>query len=444
MPLSKEAAEGLATTLHDKRMAERPRLERLLGYRRDGVNPNGPLSDGRLATLPAGVPSEVITLAKLSRVNLIRYIVSARVQNMYVDGFQTDESPDNVPAWNIWQANGLDARQVGVHRAALTFGAAYVVVLPGEPVPVIRGASPRDLTVAYGSDDEWPVAALERRRGGVWRLIDDSAVYTLERRTDDGQFELKAVAEHDAGVCPVVRFRDTVDLDVDVEGLVEPFIELQDQINIPSFGLQVAQHYGAFRQRYIIGWLADSESEALKTGASRLMMFEDSPDDVRVGEFSQTELRGYIESREASIRHLATVSQTPVHDLMGQFVNISADALEAARASHQAGIDENRIVAGEAWEQVLNLAGKLTGEAADPMASVIWRDTRVRSLSEAAQAYGTLVEKLGVPPRALWPRIPGVAQHEIKKWEALADEPDAFDNLASLLKDTAPPNGPDA
>ena len=441
MPLTKDAAEGLATQLYEKRQNERPRLDRLLAYRRDGVDTESPLSDGRLASLPAGVPAEVRTLAKLSRVNLIRYVVAARVQNMYVDGFQTPESPDNAAPWDIWQANALDARQVGVHRAALTFGASYVVVLPGDPVPVIRGVSPRDLTAAYGNDDLWPYAVLWKMRSGSWRLIDAVAVYTLDRN-EGGAFTLIDTAEHNAGVCPVVRFRDTVDLDVDVEGIVEPFIPLQDQVNITSFGLQVAQHYGAFRQRYIIGWLADSEAEALKTGASRLMMFEDSPSDIQVGEFAQTELRGYIESREATIRHLATVSQTPVHELMGQFVNISADALEAARASHQAGIDENRIVAGESWEQVLNLAGALNGDAPDPTASVIWRDTRVRSLSEAAQAYGTLVEKLAVPPRALWPRIPGVAQHELKRWEALADEPDAFDHLAALLDRQAPPNGP--
>lgn len=432
MPLSKQAAEDLANTLKEKRAAEKPRLERVLGYRRDGCEPGGLLSNSRFQGLPAGIPNEVNVLARTSRVNLVRYVVASRVQNMYVDGFQTDASPDNVPAWDIWQRNGMDARQLGVHRAALTFGAGYVVVLPGDPVPVIRGASPRDLTAGYGEDDEWPVAVLWKRRGG-WRLIDGEAVYTL-KGNDDGKLEqVGASQEHGAGVCPVVRFRDTIDLDVDVEGVVEPLIPLQDQINITSFGLQVAQHYGAFRQRYIIGWLADSEAEALKTGASRLMMFEDSPDDVKVGEFSQTELRGYIESREASIRHLATVSQTPVHELMGQMINLSAEALEAARASHQAAVEENRIASGEAWEQVLNLAGNLAGEEPDPSASVIWRDTRIRSLSEAAEAFGTLVEKLGVPPRALWPRIPGVPQHEIAKWEALADEPDAFANLAAML-----------
>lgn len=443
MALSKRDVEDLARQLMEKRDGEKTRLERILSYRRDGVDADGVLSSRALAGLPAGVPEEVRALAKLSRVNLIRYVVNARVQNLYVDGFQTPDSPDNVAGWNIWQANGMDARQLGVHRAALTFGAAYVIVLPGDPVPVLRGVSPRKMTVAYGDDDLWPVAGLEQRGGKRWRIIDEDAVYTLAG-DDSGPLELVKTEEHGAGVCPIVRFRDTVDLDVDVEGLVEPFMPLQDQVNITSFGLQVAQHYGAFRQRYIIGWLADSETQALKMGASRLMTFEDSPDDITVGEFAQTELRGYIESREATIRHLATVSQTPVHELMGQFVNISAEALEAARASHQAGIEENRIAAGESWEQVLNLASELASAPTDAAASVVWRDTRVRSLKEAAEAFGTLVEKLGVPPKALWPRIPGVAQHELEQWKALADEPGAFDDLVALLDRQAAPSGPNA
>ncbi len=435
--LSKADAESLAATLKKKREDERPRLEKLLAYRRTGVGPRSVLSGGRLAGLPAAAPREVIALAEVSRVNLLRYVVSSRVQAMYVEGLQTESSPDNVPAWGIWQANGLDARQLGVHRAALTFGSSYVVVLPGKPAPVVRGVSPRDMTVVYGDDDVWPVAALWCLGGKRYRLLDGEAVYEL--RKERAGLRLLETKEHGAGVTPVVRFRDTVDLDVDVEGVVEPFIELQDQINITSFGLHVAQHYGAFRQRYILGWLADSEAAALKTGASRLMMFEDGPGDIQVGEFAQTELRGYIESREASIRHLATVSQTPVHELMGQFVNLSAEALEAAKASHHAGVEENRISAGESWEQVLRLASDLAGEPVDDAASVVWRDTTMRSLKEAAEALGLMVEKLGVPPKALWPRIPGVSQHELEQWKAAADEPGAFDDLVALLERQSKP-----
>jgi len=221
---------------------------------------------------------------------------------------------------------------------------------------------------------------------------------------------------------------------------VEPFFPLQDQVNITTFGLQVAQHYGAFRQRYVIGWLAETETQALRASAARLLNFEDS--DITVGEFQQTELRGYIESREATIRHLATVSQTPVHELLGQFVNLSAEALEAARASHAAGVEENRIVAGESHEQLLNLAAEMIGADPDAAASVVWRDTRVRSLKEAAEALGALVEKLGVPPRELWHLIPGIPQHEVERWTVAASQADSMEQLTQLLDRQAGPSAP--
>lgn len=429
MPLSRDDSVDLAGDLNKIRQNEANRLDLIHRYLRDDPN------ERRLGGLPSGAPQDVIRLARLSRVNLLKYIVNARVQAMYVDGFQTPDDPDNVPAWEIWQRNRLDARQIGVHRAALSYGAAYTTVLPGTPVPVIRGASPRQITVAYGDDDEWPRAALEKRRSG-WRLIDEEAVYPL-RMGDGDKFELAddprlhgATFEGEQ-VCPVVRYRDTDDLDDPVRGIVEPHIPLQDQINITTFALQVAQHYGAFRQRWIIGWLAESEKKALEMGASKLMMFED--ENVEVGEFGQTDLRGYIESREATIRHLATASQSAVHELMGEFVNLSAEALEAARASHHAAVDENRIMSGESHEQTLTLAGEMVGQPPDLSASVIWRDTRVRSLQEAAEGLRGLVEGLGVPPRALWNRIPGVAQHELQAWQAMADEGDAFADLEALL-----------
>lgn len=433
MPLSRDQAVGLARELMEIRDREKTRLDLIHSYLRDDPDDRSRTLGG----LPADAPRDVQRLARISRVNLLKYIVSARVQNLYVDGFQTPSSPDNLDPWNVWQANRFDARQIGVHRAAMSFGAAYITVLPGEPLPVMRGASPRQLTVAFGDDDDWPAAALEKRRGNRWRLIDNEAVYELG--DSDGELNLAAdPALHGAvvdgdPVTPVIRFRDTDDLDDPVRGIVQPYIALQDMINVTSFGLMVAQHYGAFRQRYIMGWLADTEAQALKMGASRLMMFEDSPQDVQVGEFAQTDLRGYIESREASIRHLATVSQTPVHELLGQFVNLSAEALEAAKASQHAAVEENRTMMGEAHEQGLNLAGSMIRVGPDPSASVVWRDTRVRSLTEAATGLGTLSEKLGIPPRALWHRVPGVAQHEVARWEELAAQGDPIEDLERLL-----------
>lgn len=442
MPLTPAQAVEQTRELLKIRDGEKSRLERIRSYLRDDVLST---KRGRVSWLPSGVPPEVHRLAVISRVNMIKYVVNARMQAMFVDGFRRPRESDDAPGWEVWQRNRFDARQIGVHKAALAYGAAYISVLPGRPVPVMRGASPRKMTVVFGDDDDWPLFALEKRTGGgtsgVYRLFDNEAVYRMLVGDDsaDGvthvRTDLHGATSEGEPVTPVVRVRETDDLDDSVVGLVEPLVFLQDQINVTTFGLQVAQHYGAFRQRYILGWLAENEEQKLKASASKLWTFEDHPKDVQVGEFSQTDLKGYIESREATLRHLATVSQTPAHELLGQLVNLSAEALAAAESSHRRAVTENQTAVGEAHEQALNLAGERLGIDTDPMASVVWRDTESRSLAQVADALGKLVQMLGVPPQELWEKIPGVTQQEIERWKATAAEGDALSNLTRMLED---------
>ncbi|WP_018503073.1 phage portal protein [Parafrankia discariae] len=427
MVLSADGAVAQARLLLDLREQEAPRLKRIREYLRDDP-------DRRLSGLPEAAPQELHRMAKFARVNMLRFVVGARVQAMYVDGYRVPRAADDVPAWGAWQRNRLDARQIGVHRAALAYGASYITVLPGDPVPVIRGVSPRSLTAAYGDDDDWPRYALEKRRSG-WRFYDDQAVYMLAGADADRLTMVGEPEKHDAGKCPVIRVRETEDLDEEVLGVVEPLMPLQDQINVTTFGLLVAQHYGAFRQRWVIGWLADSEEQKLKASASKFMNFEDP--DVKIGEFAQTDLSGYIASREASLKHLATISQTPAHELLGELVNLSADALVAAEAAHRRAVTENQAVVGEAWEQALELAGEMMGTEPAPDAEVRWRDTESRSLAQVADALGKLASQLSIPAAELWEMIPGVSQQQVERWRAAAAEGDAFSQLSSLLEQQA-------
>lgn len=312
--LTPQQAVDQVRSLIEVRDQERARLDLIREYLRD---------EQRLTWLPQGTPAEVQRLARISRVNVLPFIVSASVQALYVDHYRTNDDVDEQPAWELWRANRLKARQIGVHRAALSYGASYVSVLPGDPVPVIRGHSPRQMTTLW-ADGDWPMWALERRSGGLWRLFDVDAVYWVGKEPGSDRLTFIQADEHGAGVCPVVRYLPTDDLDDPVQGDVEPHLRLQDQINLTTFSLLVAQHYGAHRQRYIIGWLAESEEQALKASAQKLWTFDEDPNNMRIGEFEQTELDGYIESREASLRHLATISQTPVHELLGQLANLSA------------------------------------------------------------------------------------------------------------------------
>lgn len=425
MVLSKTAAVDQVKTMIEFRAAESTRLDLIRAYLRDTQ---------RLRWLPAGAPDEVRRLADMARVNVLGFIVDSSTQSLLVDGFRS--RADN-PAWDLWQANRMDARQIGIHRAALSYGASYTTVLGGDPAPVIRGVSPRMMTTVYGDDDEWPIWALEKRHttsGVLWRLFDSEAVYWVG--SEKGNLEFLDIETHEVGVTPVIRYRDTDDLDGDIVGIVAPLMRLQDQINVTTFGLLVAQHYGAHRQRYIIGWLAKSEEAALKASAQKLWTFEDHPDDVTIGEFNQTQLDGYIGSREASFRHAATISQTPVHELLGSLANLSAEALVAARDSHHRRLTEHRTVLGESHEQTLTTAAAIAGVEVDPAAWVRWRDMEGRSLAQMADALGKMADMLGIPKRALWPRVAdalGVSQQELDTWEQLAAEDDSIGQLTDVL-----------
>jgi hypothetical protein len=441
--MGNEEAVSTARQLLKLREVEQPRLQRIADY-----------MAGKHASVyvPAGARAEYRWLIERAKVKILPLVVTVVSQNMYVDGYRPKGADDNASPWQVWQANRLDARQHGVHRAALTYGASYVVVMPGKPVPVITPFSPRRLTALYADpvNDEWPIFAIEDRventakgRRRVVRVYDDQARYTLVGNVDGSGLKLdeNGVMRHDLGVCPVVRFVNTDDLDGDgVIGEVEPLIDAQDQLNMTTFNLLMAQQYAAFRQRWVTGMAPPQDDdgnpiEPFRSRVDGLFVAEDA--DTKFGEFGQTDLKGYLDSREATIRHMSTLSQVPPYHLLGQMVNLSAEALAAARDGLDRKIDERESLFGEGWEQALRLAGLAAGDRKaweDTAAQVVWRDTSARSLAQTVDALGKLVTMLGVPPQELWEKIPGVTQTDVERWKATAEQGDSLGRLNGIIE----------
>lgn len=392
--------------------------------------------------VPAGVPEEVRRLAKVCRINLMGLVVDVMAQSMAIDGFRRPMDGEDAAPWGIWQANKMDARQSGIIRATLAYGTAYGVVLPGDTAPVMRGVSPRRMTTLYGDDPDWPNVALEVDGPGParYRLYDNEAVYFLDGGQNTTPNRLVETSEHGVGVCPVVRFRNTEDLDEESPGEIESLTPMQDQMDLTTFGLLVAQHFQAFRQRYIIGWTSDVEDEKLKASASRMLTFGDP--DVKVGEFGQVDLSGYIDSRDSTVKFMGIVSQTPPHSLLGQMANLAAEALAAAEAGQRRKIGERETGLGESFEQYLNLAGRIAGIEVDDSAQVRWRDTEARSLAQVVDALGKMATMLGIPPQELWERVPGVSQQDVERWKASAASADSVANLTALLDRQMGPPAP--
>ena len=434
--------------------------------------------------MPDRADEEYKLLAKRAVSNWMPLLVGTPAQAMYVDGFTAGQmkveldsndfpritSSDVSPEWEHWQYSRLDARQAAVYRGALTYGHSFTVTEKnGKGKIVTKGLSALRTAAVFedAANDNTPVAALTVTRHaqgeklGTARMWDEANEYavTFKSLADAKSVVVKPVKRHGASECPVTRFTAMVDLEGRTVGVVEPMIPLQNRINQTVFDLLVAQTYGSFQVRTISGMvppqamrpvyqkdvdgktvyedgrpvILDWEPQFDESGqpvpaninmnARRFLFAEDH--ETKFGSLPGTALNGYIDSIDMSIRHLAAVSQTPPHYLLGQIANLSAEALTAAETALSRKVEEFKHGFGESWERVFRLAGEINGDvssAEDFSGEVNWRDMENRSLAQAADALGKLGDNLGIPKRGLWPRVPGVTQRELEMWEDLADQ----------------------
>jgi hypothetical protein len=399
---------------------------------------------------PTKATDELRHLIDLSRTPWLNLVVTNVAQSMRVDGYRTPESRDDSAPWRLWKANGLGGRQRAIHRAMLAYGVAYATAMPGvspvtgEPMAVLRGVSPRKMLAFYQNpaEDEWPMYALRSDGQGHWRLYDDEAVYRLGIHTDsNGANRLVYLDDeiHEVGVCPVVRYSNMLDLDGRTDGEVEPFIPLAKRINKTTYDRLLIQHFNSWKVRTVSGMAQPETVEEANRAKLRLrhddLLVAEDPD-TKFGTLPETPLDGVIRAGETDIKTLAAVSQTPTHALTGDMVNLSAEALAAARAELEAKSGERKQSAGESHAQLLRLGAFIDGDeasASDVMAEVTWADMSVRSMAQAADALGKLSTMLGIPAQALWSMVPGVTKTDVDEWKQMATESDVFAQLTATL-----------
>lgn len=409
--------------------------------------------------IPRRATEELRSLLQLAKTPWLGLVVTNVAQAMYVDGYRTPDARDNseVP-WRLWQQNDLDGRQMAINRAMLAYGQSYGTALPGvdqfgAETAVLRGVSPRKMLAFYAdpAEDDWPMYALRAEptvgQPAYFRLYDEEAVYYLgwETTTTGSKMVYLEDRVHDVGVCPVVRFANKLDLDGRTDGEVEPFIPLAKRIDKTSYDRLLAQHFNSWTVRTVAGMAAPDEEEEANRAKLRLrqddILIAEDPD-TKFGTLPGTQLDGFIRAYESDIRTLAAATQTPVHALTGDLINLSADALAAARAELDAKTTERKKSAGKSYDQWLRLGAHIVGDevaAQDVMAHVTWADTSVRSLATAADAL-VKFQSMGVPSKALWQMIPGASKSDVDEWVQLAEEGDALANLTALLdRQTAPP-----
>lgn len=439
-------------SLYPKWFAERTKLDRIDSWARwDHDDPHTPTST------PTSEYRELMARAQAPWGDLI---VGSVAQTLYIEGYRRPDSPDDSTGWDIWQANGMDGRQVALNRACLTYGLAYGTVLPGvtltgEPMPVMRGVSPREMLAVYEDPavDSWPMYALRVRPGrkGVFHLhvYDAEMVYRLTMDSIGGRPEYQGESPHPAGVCPVVRFANRFDLEGRAAGEIEPFIPVLGKIDQTSFDRLVVQRFASWVVRTIAGLDVAASAEANDLSTSQVQMLLRVNDiltaedpETKFGSLPATPLDGFIKAHDADLMTLAGVSQTPAFELMGQMANLSAEALAAAKSSQTAKSDERKHTLGEAYEQFIRLGCHVKGDregAEDFRAEVRWADTSIRSLAQAVDAYGKMTQMLQYPPELLWSKVPGLTQQDVDEAKDKAAEAGGLDLLAAALNGAMTP-----
>lgn len=426
--------------------------------------------------MPDNADAEYRLLAERAVTNVMGFIVSTPAQGLYVDQFRpgrtdgSDTPSEDIATdeWQHWQRSRLDGRQQAIYRGALKFGHSFVLTYKNDRGQVLsKGLSALTTTALYvdPANDEDPFAALHVVRfpdtvddvevPGLARMWDDTWVYEVAFKSFEDTTKgvsVKAVEKHGATKCPVTRFTAAVDLEGRTVGVIEPMIPLQNRINQTIFDLLVVQSFASFKVRTISGMAPPIKMRPIDAQGNEVLnpyqneelivdwepvldpatgraipdevnlnarrIFWAADEDTRFGQLDETPLDGFIASIGTAFQHMAALSQTPPHHLLGQVANLSAEALHAAESALSRKIEEFKSSFGESWERVFRIAAEIGGygEPDNYSGEVVWRDIGFHSIAQSADALVKLRE-LGIPDTGLWRRVPNVTANELKEWE---------------------------
>lgn len=390
--------------------------------------------------IPNYATSEHRNLAKISETPFLSLVVTTVAQQLVAETFRSARGVEMDRVIAPWLRNRMHSRQRAVYRGALAYGYSYATAMPGDSGAVIRGRSPRDLYAVYGDvvEDEYPMYYL-LVKGGHKYVVDEEAVYILG--DDNGRVEYIEDRRHNAGVAPAVRYSNQIDLEGRTPGEVEPYVQVAARIDKTTYDRMVNQHFNSWKVRTATGLdmpsdPADRERVKLLLRQGDILTGEEG---VQFGTLDETSSDSLIKATDEDVKLLAVVTQTPVHALTGDLVNLSADAIAESRAMADLKVNERKVGFGDSNEQLLRLAAHIEGradDAADFSLRTDWADLQSRSMSQAADALGKMATMLKIPVELLWDRIPTVTPEIAKSWREYKEaHPSAEEQLAAALNE---------
>ncbi|MEC4833763.1 phage portal protein [Mycobacteroides chelonae] len=395
--------------------------------------------------VPPRTSREKRALLKLAKTPWCGLVVDTFTQALYVDGYRTQGAVGNVPGpWQTWNANNMHARQMAIHRAAVTYGYAYARALPGTAwdgagQAVLRGLSPLRCFALYDDPvaDDYPRYALEWLQDGQTVRFYNATHYFDIPMPERGSFpdEGRVVSTwHGIGVVPIVRYLDCMDLDGRTRGEVERLIPVASRLDKTLFDRLLVQHFNSWRVRWATGLDSAESADDPKDFLAELSQSDTlvaTSHEARFGTLDPTPMGDFIAAFENDLAALESTAQLPPN-WSGGVSNVGPEALSLMRANTTHKLLGFQVSFGSSHNQLLRLAAHIEGDtsaATDFHAAVTWADMDVRSLGQLIDAWGKAHAILGVPAQALWRKI--TSQEEAEQW---VSEFESTDKTALELK----------
>jgi hypothetical protein len=384
-------------------------------------------------------------------------VVDAVEERLNVQGFRlnADATKGDTAAWEIWQRNQLDAESQIGHTESLIHGEASALVWwnADGSGPQITVEHPRTMIVDVVpghrlqrraalkrfKDDDGFVHAVLFLPAGIWKFksrekyAEDADVSRINWEPEEFNNEAWPLPNK-LGVVPVVPLWNRPRSLKLARSEIATVIPIQNAINKLCADMIVASEFAAFRQRWATGIEIPKDPETdqpiaeFKASVERFWLFDTSglsKDDQQpqFGEFAASDLTNYVKPIELLVQHVASQTRTPPHYfyLSGQFP--SGESIKSAETGLVAKSRRKMRMYGEAWEEIMRLAGQVAGNeelANATSAETIWGDPESRSESEHIDAL--LKQKtFGIPDEILWEKA-GYSPTEIERIKKLRAE----------------------
>jgi hypothetical protein len=396
----------------------------------------------------AAVPAAVARARVVQAYRMLMPVASAPWGSLVVDsvqdrlevaGIRSDLPEVDKQVWRVWQDNQMDSESKLAHNSALLSGRAFALVWPGATgQPEISLDSAEQMIVRYREGSRRQrVAALRRWMDGDTpnvTLYRPDAIYKFQGPKNSSgmagtQWQRREVPGEEwplpnpLNVVPVVEIALNRRLKPGsfgyARGEFEHCIGLIDRINLLTFlGLVVAFWMG-FPLRGVIGEriIRDDDGNALppfEVNADTVFQLENP--EAKLAQYQAADRKNL--SVFAELDQLSTVTKTPRHyfPLEQGMSNLAADAIRASEGALHAKVTAHKASAGEGWEEVLRLAGRMLDQPVDlpADAALLWKDHESRSLAERADAATKLKDL--VPWQSIAETVLNASQDDIKRW----------------------------